>query len=182
MKHYERWKKHGDPHIVKKADIPHRERISRDGVCLVECCGQPRESRGYCERHYFSFRTKGDPLKTRAINKKGTGTTANGYHFTAIKRNGQHRQVGTHRIVMEGYLGRALFPNENVHHINGNRSDNRIENLELWVKSQPSGQRAKDLVLWAYEIISLYGHLFSVDAVFKPLEPMAHETGEARQE
>ncbi len=41
-----------------------------------------------------------------------------------------------HRAVMEEQLER-----ENVHHINGIRSDNRPENLELWSTAQPAGQR-----------------------------------------
>lgn len=57
---------------------------------------------------------------------------------------------------MERKLGRALFPGENVHHVNGVRDDNRPENLEVWVVSQPSGQRPEDLVAWAKEILSRY--------------------------
>jgi hypothetical protein len=51
---------------------------------------------------------------------------------------------------------RALKVNENVHHLNGVRHDNRPENPELWVRSQPPGQRIPDLVIWAQRFIEEY--------------------------
>jgi hypothetical protein len=61
-----------------------------------------------------------------------------------------------HRWVMQQKLGRPLLKHENVHHVNGVRTDNRPENLELWSTSQPSGQRVEDKLRWAREFLELY--------------------------
>lgn len=85
---------------------------------------------------------------------------ANGYVLVTVPdENGYSMTLFEHRHVMEQHLGRKLLKDESVHHLNTVKDDNRIENLELWVSGQPAGARAKDLYLWAKEIVERYESL-----------------------
>ena len=102
-------------------------------ICSVENCGKPVHGRTFCDKHYQRFKFHGDPLKT--ITNIGQPTlTKNGYLVRRINR----KTALVHRLIMEEYIGRKLFPSEVVHHINGIRTDNRIENMEITTNAQHS--------------------------------------------
>lgn len=114
-----------------------------------------------------NFLKKHNKLKPRQNfrNKQGRYKNKNGYiniivNFEDFKYlTSNHTTMLEHRLVMAKHLGRPLFKHENVHHINGIKDDNRIENLELWSKNQPGGQRVEDLLEWAKEILKTYDGL-----------------------
>ena len=133
----------------------------KNELCEVIDCGKPRFCYQFCKNHYRKYKTWGDASagKVKGIYSKNKTLTKHGYVSwydpESIHAN-SHGRVYEHRHVMGEAIGRPLYEHENVHHKNGDRSDNRIENLELWSKSQPPGQNVKDKLAWANEIISLY--------------------------
>jgi hypothetical protein len=94
--------------------------------------------------------------------KAGSGhIDKNGYVYITVKDAivDYGRAILEHKYIMEKKLGRQLYLNENIHHKNGIRNDNRIENLELWHKGQPAGQRVIDKIKWCIEFLTEYGYL-----------------------
>lgn len=109
-------------------------------ICSVENCTREHLAKGLCNSHYSRMR-RGLPIDAPKYTKIGTqnprwngGKTKRNDGRVSVyapkhpkARNG--RYVFRYRLIMEAHLGRFLLPDEVVHHINGDTSDDRIENL-----------------------------------------------------
>lgn len=123
--------------------------------CTVDGCERNNYAKGLCNKHYAQARSKPPTSKRDKRRNYEPWTDLRSGYVYVTPEAGSRRKL-QHRVVMEEHLGRPLRADENVHHINGVRDDNRIENLELWSKAQPSGQRVVDKVAWAIELLELY--------------------------
>lgn len=137
------------------------------GTCSEVDCDRPIHCRGVCARHYRRLHYVERERERRGAQPKPklpigtTRTNAGGYVIVKIGPGRAWKLQ--HRLVMEGVLGRPLDVDETVHHINGDKTDNRPENLELWSSRHPGGQRSVDLVEFAHQILERYeGHVRAV--------------------
>lgn len=141
--------------LLVKERIPNTKDGKARWLCICDC-GKEVEAQA---QHLRNGHTKSCGCLQREITrakryKGGRIILKNGYVRVLAPNHPKSRngQVDEHRLVMEESLGRYLSPRELVHHKNGIRSDNRIENLELWTGGHPPGQRAEDIDRGVVEI------------------------------
>jgi hypothetical protein len=107
-------------HITKKLSTNCRNRIIYSGLC------------NHCGNLFYTYATQWpNNCSIKCAKDKGGGITTDGYH--CVYHRGKLRRA--HRLIMEQHLGRKLKKYEDVHHINGNKLDNRIENLQVLTRS-----------------------------------------------
>lgn len=146
-------------HSETPSDMPIRIKFRTWNNFVKECGFQPksphlsdlaRKNSMLAHKGKIGFAWKGGRIKDKF-----------GYIYLWKPNHPNCRTAGyiqEHRLIMSEYLGRPLKPKENVHHKNGKRDDNRIENLELWTTIQPSGQRLEDLIYSAKILLENNGY------------------------
>lgn len=109
-------------------------------------------SNGFADKHKAAGENHGSW-------KGGMSKSAEGYilqkiykidpYFSMARRSGY---VPQHRYVMAQHLGRVLRANETVHHVNGDRTDNRIENLQIRYGRHGNGVKLQCACCGSYDI------------------------------
>lgn len=123
-KHYMRLRRYGD--VSTTYLYQPDKRTSRNRGCQIEGCKNPIHARELCAMHYQRKGDKGSNLRRKAEHGEGS---INAYGYRVLCLDG--RRVMQHRLVAEKALGKPLPPGAIVHHLNGNRLDNRPCNLVI---------------------------------------------------
>lgn len=133
--HYYRCKKYGNP----RANIPLKPRnIFKGTKCIIADCDLDAKTHYMCSKHYTRKHRLGDAnVPVRKISGKRQRRYTDWAGYVHVYNPNGGNGILEHRKIMEAHLDRKLLRHEVAHHLNGDKQDNRLENLELWSKSHP---------------------------------------------
>ena len=129
-----------------------REKKGKIKFCSKKCEGLNKTKKIkknclFCDKEFLTLKGKycsqlcsSQDLKKSGKNKKSGFWIENGYKVLYLEGN---KSIKEHIKVMEEFLGRKLNKNECVHHINENKLDNNIENLQLLTRGEHSSLHRK---------------------------------------
>jgi HNH endonuclease len=126
-----------------------------DKICPI--CNKQFRVRAIRNRKYCSVQCSAIGTSAAKAARERGQPAISGQGYRTLWHNGKYTLE--HRLLMERRLGRALLPFESVHHKNGDRADNREENLELWVTAPRYGQRQADMIPWAIKFLESAGYI-----------------------
>lgn len=149
-----KWVKYSHAKLRKYCSVECRHLHNTDTIICALCNKKQIRPKCTIRKGRNHFCCKAHRYKFRNLSTNSQGPDSQGYIWVRI--NGGPRQM-QHRIIMEKKLKRPLRNDEKIHHKNGQKKDNRLENLELWSTGHPSGQRVIDKIKWAKEFLKLYG-------------------------
>lgn len=149
------------PEIQEAASYTSRKRVKV--LCKCKCGSQKYISRCHLKTGAITScgckQSASRKQPHRGYPRIGRWKNTGGYVMVLAKghpRGGRRGAVLEHILVMESKIGRSLFKGETVHHKNGIRDDNHPDNLELWAKVHPAGQRVTDLIGFAESVLEIY--------------------------
>ena len=126
------------------SEMAYRKHFGSWGNALKECGFEPKKPLPSENCKKAVSKAKKGKIKEQSSNWKGGKRIDKRTGYVLIWSSKEKKYLREHRVIMEQYLGRKLKSNEDVHHKNRIKTDNRIENLEVLTKSQHTIKHEKE--------------------------------------